>query len=60
MSLPDLLKKAEGSDAIGAFARTSKFMLHPVFNSHHCEMEMQRYIYRLEVRVARIEWHLAA
>lgn len=48
MHLPDLRKKAESKDVIGAFARQSKFLLHPVFNSYHCEMEMQRYIYRLE------------
>ncbi|KAI0095091.1 glycine cleavage system P-protein-domain-containing protein [Irpex rosettiformis] len=28
--------------------RTSKFLLHPVFNSHHSETEMLRYIYHLQ------------
>jgi glycine cleavage system P protein (glycine dehydrogenase) len=29
-------------------ARTSKFLTHPVFNTHHSETEMMRYIRRLE------------
>jgi glycine dehydrogenase len=33
-----------------AFARTSPFMIHPVFNSHHSETEMLRYIYKLQQR----------
>ena len=32
------------------FARTSAFMTHPVFNSHHAEHEMLRYIKRLEAK----------
>ena len=32
------------------FARTSEFLTHPVFNSHHSETEMLRYISRLEAR----------
>ena len=31
-------------------ARTSKFLQHPVFNRHHSETEMLRYIKRLEAR----------
>ena len=31
-----------------ALARTSPFLQHPVFNSHHSEMEMMRYIRKLE------------
>lgn len=41
------------SDAKGAhhrYARTSKFLAHPVFNSHHSETEMLRYLKRLEAR----------
>ena len=33
-----------------AFARTSKFLTHPVFNRHHSETEMLRYLRRLESR----------
>jgi len=32
------------------FARSSAFLTHPVFNSHHTEHEMLRYIKRLEAR----------
>ena len=32
------------------FARTSPFLTHPVFNTHHSETEMMRYIRRLERR----------
>ena len=30
------------------FARTSAFLTHPVFNTHHSETEFQRYVRRLE------------
>ncbi len=33
-----------GGQVAQAFARTSPFMTHPVFNSHHSETEMLRYI----------------
>ena len=33
-----------------ALRRSSPFLTHPVFNSHHCETEMQRYLHRLEAR----------
>ncbi len=33
-----------------AFARTSTYLTHPVFNSYHTETEMLRYIKRLEAR----------
>ena len=32
------------------YIRTSNFMLHPVFNSHHSEHEMLRYIHALETK----------
>jgi len=32
------------------FKRTSKFLQHPVFNSHHSETEMMRYIKKLEIK----------
>ncbi len=34
----------------GPFARASGYLTHPVFNSHHSETEMLRYIHRLESR----------
>ena len=34
----------------GAFARTSRFMTHPVFNTHRSETEMLRYIQQLQSR----------
>jgi glycine dehydrogenase len=34
----------------GPFARTSRFLTHPVFNRHHSETEMLRYLRRLESR----------
>jgi glycine dehydrogenase len=30
--------------------RTSEFLTHPVFNTHHSETEMMRYLHRLEAR----------
>jgi len=45
----DLAK--ETSAAIpSALARTSKYLLHPVFNMHHSETEMMRYIRTLQER----------
>jgi len=35
-------------DVLGSLTRTSPFMTHPVFNSHHSETEMMRYIRSLE------------
>ncbi|MFA6467673.1 MAG: aminomethyl-transferring glycine dehydrogenase [Bacteroidota bacterium] len=32
------------------FVRKSNFMLHPVFNTHHSEHEMLRYIHSLEIK----------
>jgi glycine dehydrogenase len=33
-----------------AFARTSEYLTHPVFNMHHSETEMLRYIHKLQQR----------
>lgn len=45
--LDDLIKEVDvGVPA--AFARKSDFLTHPVFNTHHTETEMLRYIRRLE------------
>ena len=35
---------------LGAFARTTPFLTHPVFNRYHTEHEMLRYIKRLETK----------
>ncbi|KAK5655936.1 hypothetical protein OQA88_5071 [Cercophora sp. LCS_1] len=40
--------KAQGSSVPQAFVRTSKYLTHPVFNSHHSETEMLRYIHHLQ------------
>jgi glycine dehydrogenase len=42
--------KGEQKPALGAFARTSTFLTHPVFNSHHSETEMLRYMFTLQGR----------
>jgi len=34
--------------SLGALARTSEYLTHPVFNSHHSETQMMRYIKTLE------------
>ncbi len=38
----------EGLDIPDPFRRTSTFLTHPVFNTHHSETEMLRYIYHLQ------------
>ncbi len=47
-----LQKSFEKSDlgALAAFDRSSKYLTHPVFNRHHSEHEMLRYIHRLQSR----------
>ncbi|MBA2622889.1 MAG: aminomethyl-transferring glycine dehydrogenase [Chthoniobacterales bacterium] len=40
----------ESSPALRPFARTSAYLTHPVFNTHHTETEMLRYLRRLESR----------
>lgn len=37
-----------GASVIGSFARTSEFLTHPNFNTHHSETEMLRYLKKLE------------
>ncbi len=46
----DTLAAAAHPGVPPAFARTSAFMTHPVFNSHHSETEMLRYITQLQKR----------
>ncbi len=41
---------SSGEEAAPALARRSGFLTHPVFNSHHSETEMLRYIRELEER----------
>ena len=41
---------SKGLNTHGAFARTSAYLAHPVFNSFHAEHERLRYIKRLESR----------
>ncbi|PYJ84454.1 MAG: glycine dehydrogenase (aminomethyl-transferring), partial [Verrucomicrobia bacterium] len=48
-TVKDLAAEAE-TDVPAEFARTSKFLAHPVFNRYHSETEMLRYLKRLESR----------
>ncbi|KAH9858008.1 glycine dehydrogenase [Lenzites betulinus] len=49
VSLSDLSSTAPPVAAIPeSLRRTSKFLPHPVFNTHHSETEMLRYIYHLQ------------
>jgi len=41
---------AADSPIIGSLRRTTPYLTHPVFNSHHSETEMLRYLHRLESR----------
>jgi glycine dehydrogenase len=44
----DLAREAE--PALAGLARTSAYLTHPVFNTHHSETEMLRYLRELEAR----------
>ena len=46
----DHLAAAAEVDIPAPFARKSKFLQHPVFNTHHSETEMMRYIRKLEAK----------
>jgi glycine dehydrogenase len=46
----DALLKGAALDLPPVFARQSGYLTHPVFNSHHSESEMLRYIFRLQGR----------
>jgi len=49
ISLTSLFKSAPANSAIPpSLARTSKFLQHSVFNTHHSETEMLRYIHHLQ------------
>ncbi|HEX4629672.1 MAG TPA: aminomethyl-transferring glycine dehydrogenase [Chthoniobacterales bacterium] len=43
-------KSTEIKDSHDRYARRSEFLAHPVFNTHHTETEMLRYLRRLESR----------
>lgn len=43
-----LQKQADSLEIPEAFRRTSSFLTHPVFNTHHSETELLRYIYHLQ------------
>lgn len=44
----DLAKTITGLALDSAFLRRSEYLTHPVFNSHHSEAELTRYIYELQ------------
>ncbi|MEQ1750021.1 MAG: aminomethyl-transferring glycine dehydrogenase [Prosthecobacter sp.] len=46
---PDLDGDVE-SHFSALYQRTSEFLTHPVFNSHHSETDMMRYLHRLEAK----------
>jgi glycine dehydrogenase len=39
---------SEAGNVLGSLARTSRYLTHPVFNTHHSETQMMRYIRMLE------------
>src|SRR3984957_12834509 len=44
------LSEAENDDLPEEFIRKTPYLTHPVFNSHHTETELMRYLHRLESR----------
>jgi glycine dehydrogenase len=49
VSVPEL-SGTENDDLPEEFIRRSPYLTHPVFNSHHTETELMRYLHRLESR----------
>ena len=49
-ALAELAAAVPESGAFGDLARTSEFLTHPVFNTHHSESQMLRYLARLEAK----------
>ena len=46
----DALASAVNAEFSGIFARSTGYLTHPVFSSHHSEHEMLRYIFKLQAR----------
>ena len=46
----EALEANQGSGISSEFSRTSSYLTHPVFNTHHSETEMLRYISKLQKR----------
>ena len=46
----DLVSAEHRSSPISHLKRTSSFLTHPIFNSHHSETSLMRYLYNLEKR----------
>jgi hypothetical protein len=49
-STPRAAHRSGGRAYPAALARTSEYLTHPVFNTHHSETEMLRYMRKLESR----------
>ena len=49
LSVPEL-SETENDDLPEEFVRRSPYLTHPVFNTHHTETELMRYLHRLESR----------
>src|SRR5256714_8279703 len=47
---PDALVRSVDDRYDERFARTSAYLTHPVFNTHHSETEMLRYLHQLEAK----------
>ena len=50
LNVTELAEQAAEADADAGMARASDFLTHPVFNSHHSEHELTRYIFKLQSR----------
>jgi glycine dehydrogenase len=58
---PSTLNSGAATSPIpGTLRRTSPFMTHPVFNSHHSETEMLRYLHSLEVKDIALNYSMIA
>jgi glycine dehydrogenase len=58
---PSTLSSGAATSPIpGTLRRTSPFMTHPVFNSHHSETEMLRYLHSLEVKDIALNYSMIA